>query len=338
MHFGFSLPPEWAPHAATWTCWPSGEELWSGYLSSARQEMADLIEAIASAEGVHLLVTDQEAAEDAAGRLGSGVTLHLVPLDDIWLRDSGPIFLRSGPDVSLICFQFNAWGEKFAYQNDAAVARWIAHWLGAPHFLSQLTLEGGSVEANGAGLAMTTRQCLLEPHRNPGCSQGQLESELRAALGVDLIWLEEGLEGDHTDGHIDTLARFVSERQVVCCRERRRSDPNCEVTAGNWQVLSRFQDAQGGLEITELPLPQRRLEQDGARLAASYANYYLAGDLILIPQYGDPNDSLALDILAGLFPDRRAIGLSARALITGGGAFHCVTQQQPAGRLWSMRG
>lgn len=335
---GFRMPAEWAEHAATWTSWPSDDELWFGHLDAVRKEFAELVKTIARFEPVHVLVRDDEAHSDATTRLAGvpGLTFHKVPLDDVWFRDNGPIFIKRGEDLSFVNWVFNSWGEKFNWHNDNAAPEAVAEYLDIAHWDVDVVMEGGSLEVNGLGLCMTTKQCLLEPKRNPGLTPEQLEQHLKDHLGITkMLWLEDGLENDHTDGHIDTIIRFVNETTVVCSVEPNPEDPNHATMQRNLDLLKTFTDQDGNpLTIVELPLPKNRLELDGDRLPPTYANFYIGNGFVVVPTYGDPNDQAALDILQAVFPDREVIGLSSRAIINGGGSFHCVTQQQPKGVVW----
>ena len=331
------MPAEWEPHAATWTSWPFDEELWVGHLEPVRREFAELVRTIARFEPVNLLVRDEEAEEDARRRIGTdNLTYHRLPLDDVWLRDNGPIFIRRGQDVSLVNWKFNAWGNKYQWRLDNEAPEYVAQYLGAAHWDVPVVMEGGSLEPNGQGVVLTTRQCLLHPQRNPGLNEPQIEGYLGDYLGfTKVLWLEAGLEGDHTDGHIDTIARFINPSTIVTCVEPDASDPNHATMQANLERLHTFTDLEGKpFEIVELPLPQNRLELLGNRLPPTYANFYIGNGFVVVPQYGDPNDAVALSILRPLFPGREVIGLKSRSLITGGGSFHCVTQQQPVGRIW----
>jgi agmatine deiminase len=331
---GFSMPPEWAAHAATWMAWPSDDDLWLGELEGVRREFAALVAAIAAREPVRLLVRDTEAEQDARHQLsGANVRFHHYRYDDVWLRDSGPIFIAQEDRLRLVNWEFNGWGQKYTATRDNGIPRMVAGLLDTKTIDTGVVLEGGSIEVNGAGTVLTTRQCLRSPARNPSLDEAGLEQILRDALGVtDVLWLDEGLEGDHTDGHIDTITRFVDETTIVtvCCEDA--ADPNFEITRANTERLRGFHDAGGRpFRIVELPLPKRRVEFEGERLPLTYANFYVINGAVLVPIYGDPNDQRALEILGPLFPGRTVQGLMARRLITGGGAFHCVTQQQPVG-------
>jgi agmatine deiminase len=335
---GFRLPAEWEPHAATWAAWPFDDVLWFGRLAGVRREFEALVRTIARFEPVRLLVHDAESEADAGRRLGAlDVTLHRVPLDDVWFRDNGPLFVvdRAGR-VSFVHWGFNAWGGKFEWRRDAEAPRAVAAALGVEHWRVEVVLEGGAIEPDGRGTALTTRQCLLSPTRNPGLDEAGHAAWLRDYLGIErLCWLERGLEDDHTDGHVDTLARFSDLRTlaVSLCEDPR--DPNHEVTRANLERLRGFADAEGRpYRVVPVPLPAGRYAQEGERLAAAYVNFYAGNGFALVPLYDDPHDARALATLAPLFPGREVIGLRARDILVGGGGFHCLTQPQPAGPLW----
>ena len=331
---GFAQPPEWFPHAATWAAWPFDDDEWRGMLLSARREFEALVRAMARHEPVGLLVADDEAETDARARLSDVDTVAFLraPLDDVWLRDSGPIFVRRADGVvSFVHWGFNAWGQKFDWHLDDEVPEALAAHLGVDHFDVDIVLEGGSIETDGTGLALTTRQCLLHPARNPHLTQRELESALRDHLGFTrgVIWLERGLEGDHTDGHIDTIARFVRPGVVVACTAESDDAQNHAVLSQNATVMR-----NAGLEVLEVPLPAERRCFEGERLPLTYVNFCLVNGAVLVPQYGDRNDARALEVIGAAFPDRTVQGLESSAIITSGGSFHCLTQQQPQGPLW----
>lgn len=335
---GFAMPAEWQPHAATWMSWPADDELWFGHLAGVREEFAELVRTIAHFEPVHLLVRDEESEADAAARLGgANVKFHRVPLDDVWMRDNGPIFVRNGGgEVALINWRFNAWGGKFDWQNDDRVPEYVAGALNVPHWDLPVVMEGGALEMNGDGVCLTTRSCLLTDTRNLGLDESKYADWLREFLGVSkLLWLDGGLENDHTDGHIDTITRFTDEKTIVTSTEADPNDPNHAVMQKNLDDLRQMTDAHGQpFRIVELPLPANYLEGAEGRLPPTYANFYIGNGFVVVPQYGDPNDQRALEILQPLFPNREVIGLPSRQIIEGGGSFHCVTQQQPAGAIW----
>ena len=330
---GFAMPSEWAAHAATWTAWPYGDEKWAGYLEPVRQEFAAFVGTLAKFEPVNLVVNDEESEADAKRRLESThITFHRIPHNDSWLRDSGAIFVKKNDVVAPVNWEFNGWGGKYPAELDNGMPQHMARILGARLFKAGIVMEGGSLEVNGLGVCITTRQCLLAPTRNPGLDEEDLEAYLRNYLAIDnVIWLGEGLEGDHTDGHVDTITRFTDASTVATSVCEDESDPNHRTLQENLEIL----ESLGAFRIVKLPLPKNPLWLDEeTRLPPTYANFYIANGAVLVPVYGDPNDERALNILRPLFPGREVIGLSSRALITGGGSFHCVTQQQPAGEIW----
>lgn len=339
---GFRMPAEWGPHAATWTSWPSDDDLWEGHLDAVRAEFTGLVATLARFEPVVVNVTDEEAEADARQRLAAAgadlarVRFHRVPLDDAWFRDNGPTFVVDGyARVALTDWRFNAWGGKYAHSRDDRAPEAVARDLGMRRFAFDFVLEGGAIEVDDEGMLITTRSCMLTETRNPQLDELDVEALLRAGLGVrHVIWLDEGLEGDHTDGHVDTIVRFAGGRTIVCAVTDDVDDANYDPMQRNLAALRALTDPDGApYRVVELPLPKARLEQGGRRLAASYANWYVANGVVVVPTYDDENDARALAILRPLFPNREVIGLPARALITGGGAWHCVTQQQPAGEV-----
>ena len=341
---GFRAPPEWDPHEATWTSWPFGEDLWEGFLEGARREFTQLVAAIARFEPVWLNVPDAAAEADARRRLAhaeadlDAVRFHTVALDDIWFRDNGPIFVRrpSG-QVALVDWDFNGWGGKYPHERDRLAPGAVAERLGMRRFCVPHVLEGGAIDVSGRGDCLTTRSCLLSPTRNPGLTQEAYERLLGDNLGVRrVIWLAGGLEDDDTDGHVDNVARFVADDTIVCSVEEDEDDPNYPVTRSNLEQLRAFEGADdASYRIVELPLPEKVVRLGGKRLTLSYANFYIGNGFVLVPLYDDVNDQTALDILRPLFPGRRVTGLQASALATGGGGFHCVTQQQPEGVVYA---
>ncbi len=328
--------------------WPFGDDIWFDRLADVRKEYAALVRTILKFEPVHLLVKDALCRESIEQHLGSppGLTLFATDLDDVWIRDNGPIFTIQSPGDSsqsrsaklvASCWEFNAWGEKYPFSKDRLVPEKVARWSGKPLALGPMVLEGGSLDHNGSNIGITTKQCLLSPTRNPGLSPEQIEKILREHLGVqELIWLNQGLEGDHTDGHVDTITRFVDGSTIVHSMAHDREDPNWEFMSENFAILKQdgLERASAGkatFRIVPLPLPQKkRYLEDGTRLAPSYANFYIVNGAVVVPQYGDPQDAAALSILKDCFPRHQVLGLSSEAIILGGGSFHCLTQQQPA--------
>ena len=336
VHPAFFQPAEWAPHGACWMAWPSHGHLWGDQLSVVQGEVAGLGLAIAGAggEALDLLVQDDRAEGEARNALGAvldRVRFHRVPVGDIWLRDTGPIFIQGPGGLQAACFRFNGWGGKYELPGDAEVAGRVASLAGLPRRDQDWVLEGGSVEVDGEGTLLTTRQCLLNPNRNPAMDQAAIELALGVSLGAEkVLWLGNGLLNDHTDGHVDTLARFLAPGVVVCMEALDPADPNGAVLDRIASDLASFTDARGRrLEVVRIPSPGRVLDEEGQVMPASFVNFYLGNRTVVVPMYGTPYDEAAVAALAKAFPGRRVVGCSARALLKGGGAFHCITQQQP---------
>lgn len=342
---GHFQPAEWTEHRSCWLAWPSHGDLWNESLGSAQQEFVTLCRAIADldpvsgqarGESLDILVPDQDRRQSAEKALaGLPVRFHLIPFGDIWLRDTAPLFLRD-QDGSVSCarFKFNGWGEKYILPGDAEVSERIVASTGFRSRVFPWVLEGGAVEVDGEGTCLTTRQCLLNPNRNPGLNITQIEAGLREALGVSkVLWLNEGLLNDHTDGHIDTLARFVAPGVVVCMEALSSSkDPNHAQLEDIAKHLAGFVDAQGRkLRVVRVPSPGKILSDDGMIMPASYLNFYIGNSTVVVPTYGSPFDAEAVARIAELFPNRRTVGVSAISILLGGGAFHCITQQEPMG-------
>jgi len=337
---GYSMPAEWASHRATWLSWPRNPETWPSQLERVRDVWVKMIEALAAHEGVHLLVNDDQTQQDvtarlkAAGAAMENVSLVKIPTVDVWMRDYGPTFVvreRQGNPLAFNDWIFNGWGGKYkTYEHDDGVAKEIARLLRLPVFEHSIVLEGGSIEVNGEGTCLTTEQCLLNKNRNPHLSRGEIEQVLKDSLGVSqIIWLGEGVVGDDTDGHIDDIARFVDASTVVCVVEAHSQDENYAPLQENLERLKEARD-QGGskLNIVTLPSPGAVIYQ-GSRLPASYANFYIANEVVLVPTFDDPNDRHALGVLGELFPTRKVIGIHCTDVVAGLGAIHCVTQQEP---------
>jgi agmatine deiminase len=329
------MPAEWARHAATWLAWPSHADLWQGNLAPARAAFARLVAAIAEGETAEVLVPDEAQERLARSSLpGDRLRLHRLPFGDIWLRDTAPIFLR-GPagEAATVRFGFNGWGGKYVLDHDDRVAERVAARAGdAKAFAMPFVLEGGAVEVDGEGAVLTTRQCLLNPNRNPGMGRDEVERSVCGALGAEkVLWLGEGLINDHTDGHVDTIARFVRPGVVVAMEPRAGDDPNQDVLRALLREIGALVDARGRrLEVVTVPSPGRVVDADGRVMPASYVNFYIANSAVVVPTYGSPFDDEAVERIGAFFPGRRAVSVDARAVLSGGGAFHCITQQQPA--------
>ena len=339
---GLRMPPERAPHAATWTSWPANDELWEGMLDPVREEFAQLIATVTRFEPVVLNVRDEESEEDARRRLaaagvpGGFIAMHRVPLDDVWFRDSGPMFVVDVSDrVALTDWRFDAWGGKYEWKHDDRVPEQVARRLAMRRFAFHHVLEGGAIEVGDDGTVLTTRSCLLDGVRNPGLDEDGYERLLRDGLGATrVVWLDGGLVDDHTDGHVDTIARFADARTLLCVVADEDDEENHETLAANRETLARLLRPDGTpYRIVDLPLPRDRSRRGGVRPPRTYANFYVGNGFVVVPVFDDPRDAEALAILAPLFPDREVVGLPARALVTGGGAFHCATQQQPTGEV-----
>ncbi len=338
-------PAEWEPVEAVWLSWPLRGDLWAGGLDALQDGFAGLAAAIAPEAVVRVNAVGR--AHDAirvrcaaAGVPGDRLELFDHPTDDVWCRDHGAIFVRRIKDGDLVAtdWRFNAWGGKFPpWDQDDQVARRMAESLGLPCVSSDMILEGGAIEGNGAGLLLTTEAVLLNPNRNPDWGREAIEAELRRMLGVgSVFWLSRGLEGDDTDGHVDDLTRFVAEDAVVTMVEPDGADPNHRVLAENRERLRDLRTAAGSrVEIVDLPMPGpvRPPDPDWRldRLPASYANFLVCNRRVLAPVFGQPRaDDRALGILRECFPGREVVGIDARRFLVEGGAVHCLTQQQPA--------
>jgi agmatine deiminase len=330
------VPAEWSPHRALWLGFPSHAELWEDNLAPAQAEAAALAKALAGPGGerVRLLVCGDDA-EAAARRLldgAAGVELVRGQFGDIWLRDTGPIFLADGETAIAAGFRFNGWGGKYVLEGDETVAEQLAAAAGVPLRAHDFVLEGGAVDHDGFGTVLTTRQCLLNPNRNPGWTEAAAEAALAEALGARrVLWLGEGLANDHTDGHVDNLARFVAPGVVACPVAFGRDDPNAAVYDETARLLASMTGARGApLQVARIASPGRIEDADGAIVPASHMNFIIANGAVIAPTYEEAAAPYALDALRSLFPERTVIGLPSRALLTGGGSFHCITQQEPA--------
>ncbi len=335
---GYRMPAEWEPHAATWLSWPRREGIsFPDSYDRVLPTLRAMVAALLDSEPVNINVSNgaHEAEARAAldGLPNERLTFHEIPTNEPWCRDHGPIFLIrvAEPRLAVVDWDYNAWGGKYPpHDLDDVVPTRVAAELELPVFYPRMILEGGSIEVNGAGALLTSESCLLNPNRNPQLNWEQIEQRLRDFLGVrEILWLGDGIEGDDTDGHIDDLTRFVSARTVVTVVETNEADPNFSPLQENLKRLRSLTISGEPLEILELPMPAR-IEREGLRLPASYANFYIANTSVLLPTFVDPNDEVAAEVLRGAFPGRRIVPIDGRELIWGLGAFHCLTQQQPA--------
>jgi agmatine deiminase len=338
------MPAEWAPHDATWLAWPHNATDWPGKFAPIPWVYAEIVRNVARGERVRLLVNDaahETKARKVLGRAGvplANVELRRVRTDRVWTRDSGPIFVSENGRKAIARFRFDAWSKYPNWKSDVKVPERAAKALDVPllpvrHRDRDVVLEGGAIDVNGQGTILTTEECLLDPEvqvRNPGFSREDYEAVFRDALGAtNAVWLGKGIAGDDTHGHVDDLARFVSARTIVLCRETRPDDANYQPLEENRERLqaARLQDGSRP-EVVHLPMPAP-VVFDGQRLPASYANFYVANAAVLVPTFDDRNDRIALGILAELFRDRPVVGIHALDLVWGLGTLHCLSQQEP---------
>ena len=318
-------PPEWAPHEAVWIGFPSDPTLWEDDLVPAQFEVIEFartIHADGAGEAVWLVASDEAAAETAR-RLAPFASVIVERIGDIWLRDTGAIIVGSGNDRRAQGFRFNGWGDKYDLQGDESIGERLAVSAGLSYAKADWVLEGGAIDGDGTGVFLTTEQCLLNPNRNPGFGMDEVEARLKRDLGATkVVWLGDGLINDHTDGHVDNIARFVGLGRVAI-PEAVEDDPNASAYADAAEALL---DAE--LEVVAIPSPGL-IEEDGEIVPASYMNFYIGNAVVVVPQYGAPNDVAALEALQEIFTDRRVVGLRADHVLTGGGSFHCISQQVP---------
>ncbi len=309
-----------------WTAWPSHPDEWPGVIDSVRAEVAALVRALGQHEPVKLLALKGESQDSAQAAL-AGENVEIIPAlyGDIWLRDTGPIFARDADGPVALVFRFNGWGGKYDLPHDDEVAAFVARRCGVRAVVQDFVLEGGSLDFDGAGRVLTTKQCLLNANRNPGLSQSDIEARLRKAFGIDrVIWLDQGLLNDHTDGHVDNIARFVAPGRVVCAAPSGNDDPN----AATLDAIARDLEKHG-LDVVRIPGPGKIVNEDGTPVPASHMNFIIGNGVVVVPAYEPIYSQAAVAALAPLFPERNVIALPARNILSGGGSFHCITQQEP---------
>lgn len=323
----FRMPAEWAPHELVWIGFPSFAEYWGEPLARAQRQIAAFANAVnngGAGETVHLIAGNAEAAALARDLVEDGVKVEQRAIGDIWLRDTGCIIVKDSTQRIARNFGFNGWGERFDYAGDQSIGIELASVAGLSVYDCNWVLEGGSIDVDGEGAAVTTTDCLLNPNRNASLDKAQIEARLQSDLGIDrLLWLGDGLGNDHTDGHVDNLARFVGINHLVIPEARDAGDPNATVYADARNRAEAF-----GCKVTALP-SVGRFEQDGLAVPASYMNFYIGNSAVVVPTYGSSHDGDALAELAVLFPNHNIVGLAADAVLTGGGSFHCSSQQVP---------
>ena len=340
------FPAEWSKHAASWIAWPHHEPDWPGKLAPIAWVYAEIARVLHHHERVEILCHD-DGVRDAAARhlaahgIESNVRLHVVPNDRVWLRDSGPTGVIDDGTVTLVNWRFNAWAKYDNYTRDERIGRAVADITQLrriepvrPDNGERVVLEGGAIESNGEGTLLVTEECLLSAiqERNPGLTRAGYEQVFRESLGIrHTIWLGEGCVGDDTHGHVDDIARFTDPTTIVLAYEADPGDAeNHRRSVDNLDRLELAGGARGTLRIVKLPYP-RPVVMNGERLPASYANFYIANGVVLVPTFNDPNDRVALNTLASLFPGRQVVGIHAVDLVWGLGTLHCLTQQQPSG-------
>jgi len=337
---GYFFPAEFAPQESMWLSWPHKEASWPGKIDTIYAPYSQFVKEVAKAQKVNINVLDQAMKNFAlihlekAGADLSRINFHFFPTNDAWCRDHGPAFLINPlADIKkvLVKWKYNAWGEKYPpHDLDNQIPIHIAEYLGIPYFLPGIVMEGGSVEFNGRGTLLTSKACLLNENRNPDLNQAQIEQFLSDYYGVNhILWLGDGIVGDDTDGHIDDITRFVSEDTVVTVVEENKGDENHEILADNLALLKKMRLENGKqLTVVELPMPSPVIWED-QRLPASYANFYIANEVVVVPTFRDRNDQKALDILTDCFKGRKVIGIDSTDIIWGLGSFHCLSQQEP---------
>jgi agmatine deiminase len=319
-------PPEWARHQWVWIGFPSHADLWEDDLEPGRAEVlafARAIHAEGAGEEVRLVAADPTSAK-AAKEGAPWATIVQEPFGDIWLRDTGPIILLKRGLPKAASFRFNGWGGKYDLEGDDTIGLRLAETADMEATRHDWILEGGAIDVDGAGLLVTTEQCLLNPNRNLGLSRSEVEARLRKDLGIDrILWLGEGLLNDHTDGHVDNLARFVGENRLAIPMPAGADDPNAAV-----YIDARARAKAFGVDVVPLPSPGL-ITRDGETVAASYMNFYIGNAAVVVPVYGASNDDAAVEAIGALFPGRKAVGIRADHVLTGGGSFHCISQQVP---------
>lgn len=318
------VPAEWMPQKSLWTAWPSHPELWLGdLLARARGEVANMVNAIAEHQPFYVVVYGDDAVASAKELLSDKATIVPARFGDIWLRDTGPIFTADGRALR---FHTNGWGEKFIYEFDDEIGDTIANACDVPIERFDFVLEGGAIEHNGKGAILTTRECVLNKNRN-GWAEADAEAAFAKAFNCQkIIWLDNGLAGDHTDGHIDNLARFVGENTVLCHSAFGDDDPNAalyEKTAADLRAQ--------GVDVVQIPSPGLVHDDNGNMMPASHMNFIISNKVIVVPTYGTASADEAVAGIAKLFPNHRVIGSPSNAILTGGGSFHCITQQEIGG-------
>ena len=351
---GFRMPAEWEPHEATWIAWPHNRDDWPGKFAPIPWVYSEIVRILTRHEPVNILIKSRKAIDRAMRHLVKArvsldrVTFVKASTDRVWVRDSGPTFVKNDSAVEesdrigLIDWRFNAWAKYENYHHDGKIARKLARRLEMRRWsprveidgrLERVVMEGGAIDVNGRGTLLTTEECLLSDvqERNPGLGREGIASMFADYLGIShVIWLDSGIAGDDTHGHVDDVARFVGPKKVVVAVENRAADPNYILLQENWRRLAEARDQDGdSIEVIALPMPEP-IFFDQQRMPASYVNFYIANQLVIVPTFNDPSDRIAIGVLAEVFPDREVVGIHATDLVLGLGTLHCLTQQQPA--------
>lgn len=342
---GYIMPAEWEHHSAVWLAWPYDKTTFTEGIENAEKTFCEIIKMLKGSERVNLIVLDskmQSRAEELLKNFGadlSNVTFHQVEFADVWTRDYAPFFLvnREQKKIAWVKWQYNAYGKagdpNYADFSQLLKDNEVFNLLKpeGEKFMADIVLEGGAIEVNGAGVLLTTEQTLLNPNRNPNLSKEQIEQSIKNYLGVEnIIWLKRGLVNDHTDGHIDDIARFVSLNKILTAYEDDVNDENFKILEDNYKVLTLARNINGELfEVVKLPMPHMHYK-DGKKAPVSYANFYIGNTVALVPIFNDPNDEKALKIIQSCFPERKVVGIDCREIIYGGGSIHCMTKEEPA--------
>ncbi|MEK6869293.1 MAG: agmatine deiminase family protein [Nanoarchaeota archaeon] len=333
-NLGYRMPAEWETHEATWLTWPKDPDTFpKGIIESVEEAYIKIISALAKGEKVNILVDNKETEGKILSMLPSkeNVFFHYIKSADVWVRDYGPIFVKKNNEVAATKWVFNSWGNKYGeLLMDNETGMQIAEFTKKKIFEPGMVLEGGSIETNGLGTCITTKQCLLNKNRNPKLSKEDIEEYLKGYLGFEnFIWLKDGIEGDDTDGHVDDIARFVNRNTVVCMAEKNQNDENYKNLKENFRILKKSHD-QDGKKINVIPIQMpRKIEIPERRLAASYANFYIGNAAVLVPAFNDKNGKKATSTIGKFFPGKEVIGIDCKDLVYGYGGIHCITQQQP---------
>src|SRR3989344_1216128 len=339
---GFIMPAEWEKHSAVWLAWPYDETTFPERIPMAEAVFVEMIKSVYESEAVKLLVLNDEMEARATILLERDgvdvkkIIFFRVKFADVWTRDYGPIFLVNRPEQALAWtkWKYNGYGKgDDPYFSPILIDNEVFNNISLPgkKFQPDMVLEGGAVDVNGEGMCLTTEQTLMKPNRNPAMSKTEIEKYLREYLGVEkVIWLKEGLTNDHTDGHIDEIARFVDKNKIICAYEDNTEDENFKILDDNYRILKNSTDQNGqSFEIIKLPMPHM-LYDNGTKAPVSYCNFYIGNKVVLMGKFNDPNDEKAEQIIQGCFPDRKVIAINCREIIYGGGAIHCMTREEPA--------